>query len=334
MKARARAAEQADNEIKESQSRAIAQRKQEQRLPDAMEQMAARLSVSQSMLLDTLRGTVFKECNTDAQFQALVIVSNEYNLNPLLKEIYAFPTQKGIMPMVAYDGWIRIMNEHPQFDGFEIEHIIEDGRVIGAEGIVYRKDRSRPIKKTIYLDEFKMNTKPWNEKPSHMLDVRCLCHTVRIAFGVSAGVADDVEAAEANTVQIDAPKTLPKEEADYSQGGEGPETYNQTGMTQVDEETARQLDAEHSFDGEDADFEPVEEDEEEDEQEEAPDNAPPWQKPLTDIERRIDECGSTKELTKVRADYDKFSVTVPNPEQERVEGKFRDMRSALNRKEA
>ena len=40
---------------------------------------------------------------------------------PFTKEIYAHPDQhKGIVPVVGVDGWIRIVNEHPQFDGIEV----------------------------------------------------------------------------------------------------------------------------------------------------------------------------------------------------------------------
>ncbi|WP_032251724.1 recombinase RecT, partial [Escherichia coli] len=46
----------------------------------------------------------------DAQFIALLIVANQYGLNPWTKEIYAFPDkQNGIVPVVGVDGWSRII---------------------------------------------------------------------------------------------------------------------------------------------------------------------------------------------------------------------------------
>src|SRR5574343_277016 len=73
-------------------------------------------------LLGTLKQTAFKGQVTDAQMTALLIVANQYGLNPWTKEIYAFPDKNGgIVPVVGEDGWARIINEHPQFDGMDFE---------------------------------------------------------------------------------------------------------------------------------------------------------------------------------------------------------------------
>ena len=191
MNARAQAIASRDAEIDASTQRAIAAREERDRPRPmtALESLAARLDVSPKALQNTLVNTVFKGCS-EAEFIALVIVANTYNLNPLLREIYAFPKKGGgIQAIVGYDGWIRIANSHPQYDGFETVHIEDkDGNIRAAEGILYRKDRARPTKKLIYLKEFKRNTEPWNNSPSHMLDVRCFCQTVRLALGIPLGV--------------------------------------------------------------------------------------------------------------------------------------------------
>ncbi|RAP66751.1 recT family protein [Candidatus Erwinia dacicola] len=73
-----------------------------------------------------LKATAFSGEATDAQFTALLIVANQYGLNPFTKEIYAFPDkQNGIVPVVGVDGWARIINGHDQFDGMEFEQDIE-----------------------------------------------------------------------------------------------------------------------------------------------------------------------------------------------------------------
>ncbi len=59
-------------------------------------------SVDPQELITTLRQTAFKGDASDAQFIALLIVANQYGLNPWTKEIYAFPDkQNGIVPVVA-----------------------------------------------------------------------------------------------------------------------------------------------------------------------------------------------------------------------------------------
>lgn len=79
-------------------------------------------SVDPQELITTLRQTAFKGDASDAQFIALLIVANQYGLNPWTKEIYAFPDkQNGIVPVVGVDGWSRIINENQQFDGMDFE---------------------------------------------------------------------------------------------------------------------------------------------------------------------------------------------------------------------
>ena len=253
MNTRSQALAKQDDEVAASQARAIAAREDQRRPKNALEAMAARLQVSSSGLKDTLLKTVFKDCKSDAEFIALTVVANQYNLDPLRREIYAFPAKGGgITPMIGYDGWIRIMNEHPQFDGIEFDHILDDkGKVTAVEGVIYRKDRTRPTKKMIYLDEFKVDTNPnWKNKPNHMLDVRCLCHTVRIALGVSAGIEGDEDRFGEVRQMEDAdysaaPVSLPSHDSETGEvldQNPEPERDPQTGMTQVDEETARELD--------------------------------------------------------------------------------------------
>jgi len=126
---------------------------------------------------------------------ALVIVANEYNLNPLKKEIYAFPAKGGgIVPVVGVDGWINIMNSHPKFDGIEFEmENDEKGEPLSCTAIIHTKDRSRPAKVTEYFDECKRNTDPWNNMPRRMLRNRALAQCVRIAF-TAGGILDEDEA--------------------------------------------------------------------------------------------------------------------------------------------
>jgi phage recombination protein Bet len=160
----------------------------------ALAVMAGKYNVEPCKLLDTLKNTVFKNATND-ELLALVVVSNEYGLNPLTKEIYAFPAKGGgIVPVVSIDGWIRMMNDHPQFDGidYQFEHD-EQGRLIACTSIIYRKDRSHPTRVTEYLAECKRNTEPWKME-RRMLRHKATIQGARVAFGFS-GITDEDEAA-------------------------------------------------------------------------------------------------------------------------------------------
>ncbi|MFK5282551.1 recombinase RecT, partial [Lacticaseibacillus paracasei] len=77
-------------------------------------------------LMATLKATVFKNA-TDNELLALVVVANEYRLNPLTKEIYAFQAKGGgIVPVVSVDGWVSMVNDHPAMDGMEFEELYSD----------------------------------------------------------------------------------------------------------------------------------------------------------------------------------------------------------------
>ncbi|SRV77635.1 recombination protein Bet [Shigella sonnei] len=101
----------------------------------------------------------------------MLIVANQYGLNPWTKEIYAFPDkQNGIVPVVGVDGWSRIINENQQFDGMDFE---QDNESCTCR--IYRKDRNHPI------------------CPKRMLRHKAMIQCARLAFGF-AGIYDKDEA--------------------------------------------------------------------------------------------------------------------------------------------
>jgi phage recombination protein Bet len=156
--------------------------------------MASRFNVEPQKLHETLKNTVFKGAS-DSEMMTLVVVANEYGLNPLTKEIYAFPAKGGgIVPVVSIDGWIHLANSHPQMDGVDFEFAHDaDGKLVSCTCIIHRKDRSRPVKVTEYLAECRRGTESW--KMEHrMLRHKALIQCSRVAFGFS-GIVDDEEAA-------------------------------------------------------------------------------------------------------------------------------------------
>lgn len=241
-------------EIEASQSRAIAAREAESRPRNALEAMANRLQVSPAGLKSTLMQTVFSGCRNDSEFIALVMVANEYHLNPLLKEIYAFPAKGGgIVPMVGYDGWVKLMNNHPQFDGIEYnDHLDSKGNLYAIECIIYRKDRRHPIKLMELLDECRRGTEPWKMMPSRMLRNRVTCQAARLAFGFSGIASEGDEDTFIDGGALAAQSLPPRQSFSDQLDDEIPAFDKQTGevfdkdssgRSVEDEETARALDA-------------------------------------------------------------------------------------------
>jgi phage recombination protein Bet len=173
-----------------------------------MNQIAVREPQSKLMLLDymadkyslkpdefsrTVRATCGLSTATPEQVAAFLIVAKEYGLNPLTKEVYAFPGKGGgIVPIVSIDGWVNLVNSHKQCDGFEftMEHK-PDGELVSCTCTMHRKDRTHPVSVTEYLSECKRPTDPW--KMEHrMLRHKAMIQAARYAFGF-AGIYDEDE---------------------------------------------------------------------------------------------------------------------------------------------
>lgn len=170
---------------------------------------AERFGMDPNGVMDVLKSTAFKtkvdgQPATDNQMMALMIVADQYKLNPFTKEIYAYPDkQNGIVPVVGVDGWSRIINEHPQLDGIEFNYsektVNHKGKTCHEwiECVIYRKDRQRP---TIIRERFEEVvrganfTTPWDTHPNRMHRHKSLIQCARVAFGF-AGIYDDDEAA-------------------------------------------------------------------------------------------------------------------------------------------
>lgn len=181
---------------------------QTQAIEHATAPLAQRLDIPTAVMARTLDDVVFAAAKMNAQEKvSFLLTCNEHRLNPITKEIYPFKAQSGaIVPVVAIDGWLRIMNEHPQFDGIEYKYAEEDLDMDGKhkpcpayiDAIITRKDRSKPIVVREYLDECYQEPRgqnsfagPWQNFTKRMLRWKATIQCARVAFGFS-GISDDL----------------------------------------------------------------------------------------------------------------------------------------------
>lgn len=197
-----------------------------------LDTMAKKWGVDPKKLHTTLKNTVFKPVKrgndyipvTDEQLMSLLIVAKQYNLDPFVKEIYAFPAKDGsIVPVVGVDGWARIMNDHPQYDGMDFKYSEEMVTMADArpcyewiECSIWRKDKDKPTKVREYLDEcyrpskYQNSPGPWQTHPKRFLRHKAMIQAARIAFGFS-GIYDKDEAhriIDAQAVNTDNAKNI------------------------------------------------------------------------------------------------------------------------------
>lgn len=163
-------------------------------------------------LIAVLKNTAFKGSVTDAQMAALLVVANSYKLNPWTKEIYAFPDKNnGIVPVVGVDGWARIINENAQFDGMDFEQDDEK-----CTCIIYRKDRTHPVKVTEWMSECNRKVGPWNSHPKRMLRHKAMIQCSRLAFGF-VGIYEQDEAERIIEAKDITPASEPAALPDYTE---------------------------------------------------------------------------------------------------------------------
>ncbi len=164
--------------------------------PSLLAVMASKFNMDAETFGKTVRATVMPANHTNEQFGALMMVAHQYDLNPVLKEIYAFPAKGGgIVPIVSIDGWLNLINSHPESDGFEVEFTDDaNGEPVSCTVRMFRKDRTRPTVVTEYLSECIRATDPWKMK-HRMLRHKAVIQAARYAFGFS-GIYDEDEGAK------------------------------------------------------------------------------------------------------------------------------------------
>lgn len=164
--------------------------------------------VDRGELYNVLRATVIPQNASDEQLAAFAMVAAQYKLNPLTKEIYAFPAKGGgVTPMISIDGWLKLLHCNPDFDGMEHAYA-EDGSWVECR--IYSKRYSRPIVAREYREENEMKGSPvWSQRPRRMLKHRATIQAIRY-FGNYGGLVDKEEAEEAEMRNVTREAQAPK----------------------------------------------------------------------------------------------------------------------------
>lgn len=143
---------------------------------------------------EVLANSIIPNNARPAEIITFLAIAKQYRLNPITKEIYAFANRGGVQPIVSIDGWLKIINSHPQFNGMEFsDHLAADGSLQSVTCRIFRKDRDHPVEVTEYMNECRRNTDPWKQWPSRMLRHKATIQAARYAFGFS-GIVDPDEA--------------------------------------------------------------------------------------------------------------------------------------------
>jgi hypothetical protein len=136
------------------------------------------------------------------------MMAERLKLDPLNNEIYAIETQADaskkshIVLVVGVDGWSKVINSHPEFDGMRfIESEPGDDELpLYFECTIFRKDRKVATSVREYMYEAHTNQGAWLTHPRRMLRHKAMIQCARICFGLS-GVYDPDEAVRISSIK-------------------------------------------------------------------------------------------------------------------------------------
>lgn len=179
-------------------------------MSNALSVIAASNGVTQEEVAEVLRGMIISGKGqhgaqaTNAEMTVVSSIFAKYDLNPFIREGHAFVSGGKLQVMIGLDGWIKIANRHPEFDGYEqFDNFDDKGELVSVTTKIYVKNRRFPTPHTEYMKEAFVPTSPaWKKYSYRMLAGKSLGQCVRKAFGISEVLDDD----EASRIAANSPR--------------------------------------------------------------------------------------------------------------------------------
>ena len=179
-------------------------------MSNALAVIAQNTGASVEDITDVLRGMIVSAKNqhgaqaTNAELAIVTGVCTTYSLNPLVKECAAFVSGGKLSVVVMVDGWYKMVNRRPEFDGVEFDDKFDDkGNLASITCRMFIKGRERPVCVTEYMSECRdPKSSVWTKWPARMLRHKAYIQCARMAFGISEVIDDD----EASRIAANYPR--------------------------------------------------------------------------------------------------------------------------------
>lgn len=136
---------------------------------------------------------------SESDLVRLLVSAERLGLDPLNHEIYAAQSSQdpmaSVLVVVSVNGWARILNAHPSFDGMQFAEATQTFEDVPEwmECTIYRKDRANPTTVREYFCEVKGDQGAWLTHPRRMLRHKAMVQCARVCFGL-VGIFDPDEA--------------------------------------------------------------------------------------------------------------------------------------------
>jgi phage recombination protein Bet len=140
----------------------------------------AAIDFNDRTIVQTLKSTVAQNL-TDSEFLLFAEHCKATRLNPFKKEVWAIKAGGRLQIMTGINGFLAIANNHPEFDGMEVE-VDDDTKPTKATCKVYRKDRKFPAVGVALMREYGKDSPVWKQMPRVMLTKVAKSIAIREAF--------------------------------------------------------------------------------------------------------------------------------------------------------
>lgn len=187
----------------------------------ALEVIASSTGVTAEEVGEVLRGMIISGKNqhgataTNAEMTVVSSIFAKYDLNPFIREGHAFISGGKLQVIIGFDGFVKIMNRQPTFNGVEFVDNFEGSELISVTTKIHIKGRDFPVCTTEYMDEaYQPNSAAWKKFKKRMLRNKSLAQCIRIAFGV-ADVLDPDEADRIKAGEKDITPQQSRSAVDY-----------------------------------------------------------------------------------------------------------------------
>ena len=173
-----------------------------------MLRLAQKFGVNSNDLYRTLANTCFKVKEGEAyrtpsqeELISLLLIAEKVGLNPFMGEIYAFPNNGGIVPIVGINGWRTIAACKPEYAGVRFEFSPELSLVDGIEaprfvscfvkvrrpdGFVFESQGT-----VFFKEKYQSRSPAWKSQPCQMLMNKAQIQALKNAFPSCGGLYDE-----------------------------------------------------------------------------------------------------------------------------------------------
>lgn len=183
-----------------------------------LDRAVARSGLSRDSFVRAIISTAFGRMVAWSQLdvERVLIAAERLGLDPALGEIFAVPRElpSDSVPgsacmanrpaelVLSVDGWCRVINSHPHFDGISFAESATsvDGMPEFIECTIYRKDRGTATSIREYMCEANTGTGAWVTHPRRMLRHKAMVQCARVCFGLG-GVMELDEATRAHATR-------------------------------------------------------------------------------------------------------------------------------------